>query len=238
MLIKFNENNLALAAAIGAALLEYGKGEHAGGVPDDTTPGEAEAIEVMREAASEYLANGTVAVKSGDAPFAAETPTTTTQGTSADAAGAYDPEPLDEKLVQFNGQFCGKAEKPFYASGKRKGQWKKRQGVDEAEYDGWYASALANVTPAVEEHQGVDTSAEFGGGQQQQKSEPKTFANAGEFMAWVSENQAAKTLTQADVDSAYKIANVAIPDLFNEATAGDAIAAVYTVLANIAAGQS
>lgn len=97
---------------------------------------------------------------------------------------------MDKKGVSFIPAVCGEAKDPFYASGPRKGQWKKKRGatVTDAEYDAAYNLALAQVptqsTPAdtgtvTQTAQTQETAEEvFGGGQQQQQA-VNTIVNAG-----------------------------------------------------------
>lgn len=167
--IKFPADNKALALAIGQALTTYASqgGEPVAPVANafDSKPA---PVEVKTEAPKD------------------ESPSDLAATQEQPAASA--PAEVDEKGVPFNANFCGKAAKPFYSSGKRQGQWKKRQGVDEGAYDDWYASELAKVAPPEKtEAPEVDAAAAFG-----KKTEapagPKDF---GEFMAWFSEQQAA-----------------------------------------------
>lgn len=183
------------------------------------------------------------------------------------STGTNSTEKLDEKGVGFNAQFCGNAAKPFYGSGKDKGQWKKRQGVEKPEYDAWYEASLAGESTAtVGQEQQVDTAAAFNQGQgdnvqqintasafngqqngqvvndgqnhQEQKQGGLTFADAGAFMQWLSEQQAAELITAGDIDSAYAATQSSMGDLFDPSKAADAIAAVYNFLSNIAEGQA
>jgi len=138
-----------------------------------------------------------------------ETQTADTQATT----GASASERVDNKGVPFDASMCAKAEKPFYASGKNKGQWKKRggeNGPSEDEYDAWYAAELLKVTnrPATIAEPQLDVGSVWGA----PKQETKAPSNAGEFFAWVSEMQTAGHITQADVDQAYP-ANNMTPDM-------------------------
>lgn len=133
---------------------------------------------------------------------------------------------VDTKGVAFNADFCGNAAEPFYGTGPRAGQWKKRKGVDDAAYDKWYEDALLALAPAgtlTETSEDddtpppVNTGAAFGspapatGGAPAGKPAPQT---AGEFMAWVSEKQAGGSLSQAQIQAAYGMAGVQVADLF------------------------
>ena len=155
---------------------------------------------------------------------------------SQDAGGANGAQPaaeVDEKGVGFDAKFCSKAKIPFYASGKTQGQWKKRQGVDPTAYDAWYAEQLAKLPPPSSgADDDVDTAAAFGANGQAAGAEvvPK---DAGEFMGWVAEKQAASLITQDQIGQAYLDAGITVPDLFppNEKDAIEAaVSAVYAIL--------
>lgn len=182
---------------------------------------------------------------------------------------------VDEKGVGKNAAFCGNAAIPFNATGKKKGQWKKRQGVDEEVYLAWYAESLAAVEAGGSTDEGgpkdeINTDAAFsasgqqGGepqvntagafaqqqtqqvngqvvnnGQSQQKevAGALTFPDAGAYMKWQAEQQAAGNITAGDIDSGYAQTQVGIQDLFNPQSAANAVALMYAYLAPIAEGQ-
>lgn len=133
---------------------------------------------------------------------------------------------LDTRGVPYHADYCANAADPFYGSGKRQGQWKKRKGVSDEAYDAWYEERLLDLAPkgtvketGEDDHAGgvANAAAAFGAGGAAAKqttgaaAAPKT---AGEFMAWVSEQQAAGVLTQANIQAAYAMAGLAIADLF------------------------
>lgn len=107
---------------------------------------------------------------------------------------------VDEKGVAKDDKYCGTAAKPFYGSGKRKGQWKKRQGVADEDYDAWYASQLTGETVEEKKDTPINTSEAFGGAQTQEDDKPTTL---NELMVWISERQAGGHLTEAQVTEAY-----------------------------------
>lgn len=119
------------------------------------------------------------------------------------------------KGVSHNPEFCGNAARPFYTSGKRQGQWKKRQGADEAAYDAWYAEQLAAIEGNDEEEDDlppISTAGAFG-------AKPAPAAepcpdNTGAYMGWVSEKMAAGLLTQADTDEAHRRFGITLGHLF------------------------
>lgn len=146
--------------------------------------------------------------------------------TTANAAGAQ----VDEKGVPFNPGFCGKAAKPFYGSGKTKGQWKKKVGVSQDDYDEWYAGEL--YKEKIEEEtsdSGFNVSNQFGAKQQ----DAPEFATGGDFMQWVAEQQAAGNLNTEMVEAAYHETGVGIPDLFDPANGGNAAQKVYEHLSEL-----
>lgn len=133
---------------------------------------------------------------------------------------------VDMKGVQFDPEMCAKAKDPFYGSGARQGQWKKRHGVDMDDYDAWYSGELAankemaagaeNVaSPAPAP---VNTQNAFAAPAQTVAAPAATAAPApvaepppadcGSFMAWVSKKQAAGLLSQEDISNAYQKAGV------------------------------
>lgn len=148
---------------------------------------------------------------------------------------------VDSNGVPFDAAFCSSGDAPFYTSGPKLGQWKKKRGVDEAQYEEWYAERLTatregGTTPVeghVDEPAQTNTAAAFGG----QTTEPAApgvpvFANAGELMAWVSEQQAAQRLTAQQVTASWATAKVGIADVMSPDTekARAAIAAIVAVL--------
>jgi hypothetical protein len=150
-------------------------------------------------------------------------PGTSTNSTGSGAA-AGNSAPRDQHGVAFNEHYCSEAQEPFYSSGKRSGQWKKKRGVSDQDYDDWYAEELAELqggqadTPRGEDdHQPsqVNSAAAFGnGGQEQQRQGGPAPQDTGSFMGWVSEKQAAGLLTQADIQEAYTQTGLQVPDLF------------------------
>ena len=141
--------------------------------------------------------------------------------------GGFNQEELDEsetlgkrdpKGVAFNVRLCANASKPFYASGgKRSGQWKKRQGVGDDEYEGWYANELANLAPATSDEgdeSNINTADAFGGQGGGDTAAPAVPHDAGTLMAWVSEMQSAGRVTQEMVNAAYTQAGITMTDIF------------------------
>ena len=148
--------------------------------------------------------------------------------------------PVDKHRVPHNAKLCVglKADKPFYSSGANEGQWKKGRGVDQAEYDAWYAEALVKARlPETDEavnetlHPvGTDTAAAFSPETEQSEPSEKPkqhFADAGQFMQWLAENQAAGKVTPAQVEQAYSETGVQMQNLFNPSVAAESIARVY-----------
>lgn len=167
----------------------------------------------------------------------------------APAAGG-DTSQVDTKGVPFNGDFCGKAKEPFYASGPRKGQWKKRKGVDDADYDAWYASAIPAPGATTQQEAPLDTSGAFGGTdtagafqQQTPQVQGGTPSEAiptdcGTFMGWVSAQQAAGRLTQQQVTDAYSQLGIEVTSLFppNDAnTIAGHVSQLHGLLSQLAA---
>ena len=57
---------------------------------------------------------------------------------------------VDLHGVAFDQAYCARAEEPFYTTGPRSGQWKKKRGVDDAAYDKWYTSQRDDTAQADE----------------------------------------------------------------------------------------
>lgn len=233
--IEIPADNKELAAAIGDALTAYGRGVNA------LASGIAAAEQATAQgitAAGALTADESKAINE----LVFDDPEDDTNHGAGDAAikqihkiSSEINEREDTQGVQFNAEFCGNAADPYYAGGKRKGQWKKRKGVTDAAYDTWYAVEVGQLTrPApTEPDTAVDTSKAFSNGEQSATT-TDVPANAGEFMQWVAEKQAAELLTADNITQAYGQAGVAIPDLFNPATANLAIAAVFAILSDLA----
>ncbi len=157
--------------------------------------------------------------------------------TATPGAGAANDAQVDHNGVPFDENFCAKAQKPFYASGKREGQWKRRGGVDESEYDEWYAGELEAVNAdggAADDDDGtVNTASAFGITEEPAQTDADMPKDAGVFMGWVAEKQAADLFTADQVGQAYVSAGVQVTDLFAPNTPADveaAIAKVYPIL--------
>ena len=238
--LKFDPANKSLAAAIGAALVSYGTGAE---LTETVGPVATQCGEPIDEPKGETVKSSVNTAGTTQTSAAASTADTAQAAGAASGAPAdnTDRNNLDEKGVGKNPDFCGNAQIPFNQSGKKKGQWKKRAGVDEATYDEWYASELANVSTAGT-GQGidspVDTGAAFGNNEKQPAAGDLTFTDAGQFMAWIAEQQAAGLLTQGDIDSAYQMTSTQVHDLFNAQLFPAAVKAVYEFLAPIAAGHA
>lgn len=140
---------------------------------------------------------------------------------AADQAANSSEAPRDQHGVAFNVHYCGEAQDPFYSSGKRSGQWKKKRGVSDKDYDDWYAEELAelrggNQAADEDSHQPgpVNTAGAFASGQTEQPNQAAAPQDTGEFMGWVSEKQAGGLITQDDIQHAYNQAGVQVTDLF------------------------
>lgn len=155
----------------------------------------------------------------------------------ATAQGGGEP---DEKGVLFDADYCGKAAVPFYASGKREGQWKKRKGVTDEDYDAWYAGELAAVASAderAEKEEDVEDDAfdVAGAVANTNTAEDPAPTNMGELMNWVSKMQAAGRLTPDSMTQACTATGKTFSDIMpTAADPAGAIAAIYGVLAQMA----
>lgn len=236
--IEFDPTNTALAAAIGRALTEYAGGavpsvDH---VPYYARDPEALHVNAPKPASTVTVSAGetvrtdaasTVTEQDSPTDHAAEETVAGAAGQAGSAAtnAPADAGSVDEKGVPFDGDYCAKAAKPFYATGKKSGQWKKKTGVEEDEYDEWYGSQLSKVVKAPANDQEFDTSAAFGG-QASANDGPK---DGGSFMKWVSEQQAAGNLTQEQLDAAYEFTGVGVADMWGK-TGALVVAVIYTFI--------
>ena len=260
--IEFDAANLPLAAAIGAALTAYGNGEAVTQlavttnttVEKTTTHAVADVSVTETEKVALTVVEEAVKTEKPAETVTEQDTSTATQnsgnvGASASpSSGAPDgnaTDNLDEKGVGFNPAFCSKAAVPFNQTGKKKGQWKRRQGVAEAAYDAWHAASLAAVVPgavtsAETTTEDVNTAAAFtpAGQNTAPVTGGLTFTDAGAFMSWLSEQQAANLLTSIDIDGAYPATQSEMADLFNPATSKVTVEKLYAYLAPISAGQA
>lgn len=178
-----------------------------GEVPDTTVTNSAPAEEVVRgvkELAAEME-------REVDAPHA-ETNPPPVNTSAAFTGSAPTPAncPVDEKGVAKNPQFCSDAADPFYKSGPRRGQWKSKRRVPDADYDRWYAGELAKTSPAAsddgdEPGAPVNASAAFAA---PGKSAPPAAAgrnptNVGELIGAISELQVAGNISPQQLDQLY-----------------------------------
>lgn len=154
-------------------------------------------------------------------------------------AGGPVPEPapagVDHNGVVKNPDYCGDSAEPFYASGKMAGQWKKKRGVDQDDYDAWYASELAAKTGDSEPDDAApaDTSAAFAAPAPAPVEADEVPSNCGEFMTWISEHQVAERLTAEDISAAYAEHGIGVTDLFppnDDETIGARIRALFGTL--------
>lgn len=250
--IEFPADRPDIARALGSALLNVANPATEGGdyeeAPKTSTPTQHKSAEVAEShtTATASESAGADSPKSESLFSDAFTPEqsggTAEVAESHGAAGQTTPQggspagaPVDTKGVAFDANYCGQAKDPYYATGKRSGQWKKRKGVDDADYDVWYASQLGDSAPAPE----VNTSAAFGA-PTEAAAEPETSVptTTGEFMGWVSELQAAGRLTQEHVNQAYAANGLGINALFppnTEEQIAANIAKLYEALSHVAA---
>ncbi len=114
---------------------------------------------------------------------------------------------LDPNNVPFNPAFCGEAQVPFYASGKCKGQWKKKKGITQPDYDAWYAGARpASTHTETGDTKQVNSAEAFGHKQDGSMFDAPT--TCGLLMEWISVKQTAKLLLQTDIDGAWGMAGL------------------------------
>jgi hypothetical protein len=221
--VSFPADNKEAAKHLGAALIALGGGGLV--VLEGTLNAKTGGV---IEPGDEVTVSGTTTGDDGTA--------TVSKVDTGAAGGDEQPAQVDTKKVPFNAKFCGKAAKPFYASGPRDGQWKKRQGVDDAAYDAWYAEEMARANLRFAQTNGVDdepvdTSSAFGNEPPVQTEPAPT--DCGAFMGWVSAKQAAGLLTQEDIGAAYPALGLQVTDLFppnDEATVAGHVTKLHQFL--------
>jgi len=221
--IHIETGDADLAERIGRALNGNLTERYEGAASVTRLPGTVEPREVHATVGESHpqTANHAETAAGDDQTRTAETATdqgSSTNSTGSGAAAGGDA-PRDQHGVAFNVHYCGEAQDPFYSSGKRSGQWKKKRGVSDKDYDDWYAEELAELrggSTDEESHQPgpVNTAGAFGNGQAQQQNQAAAPQDTGEFMGWVSEKQAGGLITQDDIQQAYNQAGVQVTDLF------------------------
>ena len=154
VLIQFDDSNKELAKAIGLGLTTYG-----------ATTAQAVVVDLDKKSTATELEKDWSQVADEDIPVKQVFPGTEEVLEKARTAGPVkpvaqpEPEPvetitpddkgpelippgpveLDEHGVAFDATYCAKSkDKPFYATGPRTGQWKKKRKLDQDEYDIWY----------------------------------------------------------------------------------------------------
>lgn len=198
--IEFPAGDTRAAELFGSALLQYaGKAD---GCYVPATGGPSEPVEV-------------------DTPTAAEQ---TEQEQRQDARDNPIDQQTDTKGVPFNGDYCGVSKDPFYASGPRAGQWKKRRStaISEEAYDEWYAGELAKLQGAdTDEQPPVNTAGAFAGASAGGDTAPpppppvadNTPADVGTLLKWFAENKTAGRLQDNDLTEAYEAVGITFADM-------------------------
>ena len=196
--IQFDDQNHALAAAIGAALYNYGMGVYVVTDSDDVVNGKTSGVIPIAD------------VKDYVEPVTETEPEPTPPLTEDDTVETP-PTPTDEHGVEFDPGFCAKSAKdPFYASGKNQGKWKRKRGLAVETYDNWYAGQLpveAETTTVP-----VDTAAAFEASPAAVDTDLPT--EPGAFMLWCSEQTAAQKFTTEQVTAAYAQCGITVADMF------------------------
>lgn len=131
----------------------------------------------------------------------------------------------DEHGVAFDATMCARAKDPFMKSGKYKGRWKKRQGVDQVAFDTWHTQQCGQ--PAQ-----TNVAADTFAAKQPETQVPSPAADFGSLMTWVAEKQQANRLTIDQINNAYTTCNTTLHDLARPDSAA-ARQAVYTALLGI-----
>ena len=212
--LEFDPRNTLLAAAMGKGLLEYVAlvaNAQSAPAPDGATTGRTDGTTESESNTPAGAVESEVARPSAIDLELEEhrvQKLARTDNTTTDVK-------VDPNGVPFCDLHCARAAKPFYASGKNAGQWKKKHGVTDAAYDAWYAGELLVAQGTAAASAGTDEAVNAAGAfaAESTPAGPAAPADLGQFMAWVSEMQVAERLTQADVNNAYAVCGVALADM-------------------------
>lgn len=236
--ISFPANDKAAALEFGKALLAY-----SGETVLATTSNKVPVVQIGAEEGSiaakdvAHLTAGIVQVDLN--PVLVEAVASLTDSLDQPALGAAIK--VDPKGVAFDPKFCAAAKDPFYASGAKQDQWKTKRGVTDDAYDKWYFDQLAlqgvgTVATAEQPETNINVGAAFG----QAANTPQTDAtvecpaDAGKFMVWVSELQAAGRLTEEELSSAYTEAGITSPFSIFQDGGYAGVQAIFPVICRMA----
>lgn len=233
--IEFPADRADIALALSVALQQIATG---------TAGAQVSLAERLQQAELDHKHPGAASTQTG-APTAGTVNMQTGEVLESELpANPGDAQRLDMKGVPFDARYCANAGDPFYASGKKSGQWKCKRGVDERAYDTWYAQQLqqpahtmqANTAAGEDiDHTPIaNTGAAFGA---TVSTAGPVMRTAGEFMAWVSEKQTAGKLTQEAINTAYAQLGIRVQDLFAptpDHVVTNNIAALYNFLSPFA----
>ena len=220
--ITIPADNKPLAAAIGRALAQYGGDSAAavgtavhGAVESELMTGVEQLTPVVTATAEEIAGLISDNPGGGHVEPLADPLANHTAGVTTANTGAADDTPIDHKGVAKNPDYCSNAAKPFYASGPRSGQWKKRQGVEDAAYDAWHAGEVAKLpATTTTTDTPVDTAGAFSAGATTTAASTETVPHdSGTLMAWCSERQTAGLSSQTDINTAWANCGLTINDI-------------------------
>lgn len=152
-------------------------------------------------------------------------------------SGDSEPGQVDHNGVYFNPDYCGNSAEPFYSSGKQAGQWKKKRGVEQADYDAWYASQTGAATepPEPTEPPPVNSASAFTPAAAEPAAAMPAMATAGDLMKWISEHQTAGRLSQDQIAAGWAQAGAGYADVFPPNTPDHIAATVARVHAVLGA---
>jgi hypothetical protein len=233
--IEFPADRSDIALAIGRALIVIGQAEGLDGGQVKTSLGTDTRTDQEKTEERSELYKHTAEPKAGEVH------------TRGDSHGTYEhvgeigaaikevlsqEQRVDEKLVVFDAKYCGEAAVPFYASGKRKGQWKKRKSVEEVDYDEWYALEQESDEPVQQktDEPAPDHDKAANAFKKSPVVDAKAPENFGELMAWFSTQQTAGNYEAHHLEQAFKTLKLSTLDLVQDTT-GEKVAQVYEYLA-------
>lgn len=199
--IEFPSENVELAKIFGEALLKYaGPDQYV--VEDSPAPKEEEDPKESPEVERSAVASVFEEKYEEEEPEPAPAPEPKERPRMESSLPKHDAQnvPFDEEFTDGD----------VFRSGARKGQWKKRKGVRQADFDSWYNSFFTNSQPTGGAESVIDPAQAF----QPKSAQPGLPKNAQELIQWVSEVQVSGKITAQQIQASYSACGISVRDLF------------------------
>jgi len=217
--LEFDPANKPLALAMGTALVNYASSDDRlrnqyDHCTTDTgrTLGAPEVVEKTTARVNDGILAEREPVKpqEPDCTPATDQPEAEPQAEPVQQDAAVVPD-VDKNGVKVDYNYCAKAAKPFYSSGKYAGQWKKGTKVTQEEYDEWYFAQRGAADQSTDPVEQYDTSNAFAAKEEATNNEAPQ--GIGQFIMWTAEQQTAGHLTQDDITEAYTLLGISQADI-------------------------